>query len=169
MNTQSAGNTQSANPTPRVDIVPQEHWSETERSNVSLVGEFVQLIMNDHNFDSVRRRFAHGAYQQHSRGIPDELEGLLGYLRQLTERFPEYSYDVKHAQADGEYVTFHSHATLRSKHRGDQRKGFNIIDRWRIVDGEIREHWDAIQPLDFSARLLALLVGGRVENTNGLF
>ncbi|MEL6981351.1 MAG: nuclear transport factor 2 family protein, partial [Actinomycetota bacterium] len=118
---------------------------------------------------SARNRFGASAYVQHSRGIPDGIEGLFNYLEGLTKRFPGYSYDVKHVHADGDYVTFHSHATLKSSHRGNDRKGLNIIDTWRLSDGQIVEHWDAIQPLSASMRFLALVTGGRAKNTNSIF
>ena len=83
--------------------------------------------------------------------------------------YPEYSYDVKHIYADGDHVVFHSHATLKKEDRGNDRKGMNIIDTWRIEDGRIVEHWDAIQPLDRGMRLFVLLNGGNIRNSNGVF
>lgn len=148
----------------------QPHWSSTEARNARIISDFVRRIMNEHDFDSVREQYRDSAYRQHSRGIPDGIPGLLENLTDLTKRFPEFSYDVKRVMVDGDLVTFHSHATMRAKHRGDDRKGFDIIDIWRVSeDGDIVEHWDAIQPLDFSMRLYALVTGGRIRNTNGVF
>ena len=48
-------------------------------------------------------------------------------------------------------------------------KGFNIIDTCRIEGGRIAEHWDAIQPLNFSMRLFALFAGGRRAHDNSVF
>lgn len=118
---------------------------------------------------SVRSRFDGDAYVQHNRSIPDGITGLVEYLQDFTKRYPEYSYDVKHVHVDGDHVTFHSHVTIKASHRGDESKGFNIIDTWHVVDGMIGDHWDAIQPLSTSMRLLALFVGGRKANTNTVF
>ncbi len=152
-----------------IDSFAKDHWSDAERRNAELIADFVGLLMNAHDFEAIRERYPSSSYVQHSRGIPDGIEGLAGYLESLTRRYPEYQYDVKHVHVDGDVVTFHSHATLKAKDRGNDRKGFNIIDTWRVVDGQITEHWDAIQPLSGSMRLLALAVGGRVRNTNGVF
>ena len=76
---------------------------------------------------------------------------------------------MKHVLVDDDIVTIHSHATLRSSHRGNVRKGFNITDRWRVADGELVEHWDSIQPIDLFGRLYTLTSGGRVRNTNGSY
>lgn len=157
------------NTTPTIDVISRSDWTEDEARNVALVADFVEVVMNRHDDDEARRRFGAGAYVQHSRGIPDGMTGIIDYLTDLTKRFPEYSYDVRTMIADGDLVTFHSHATMKAKHRGDDSKGFNIIDTWRIEDGRIAEHWDAIQPLDFSMRLFALFAGGRRRHDNPVF
>ncbi|MEM8582706.1 MAG: nuclear transport factor 2 family protein [Bacteroidota bacterium] len=147
----------------------KESWSDREMKNVERMTDFVQNLMNNHDFDYMRKEFGHHQYMQHSRGIPDGMNNLIKYVQDFAKRFPDYTYDVKHIYADGDYVTFHSHATTKIKQRGDDRKGFNIIDTWKLQDGEVVEHWDAIQPLSFSMRLYVLLVGGKVANGNGLF
>jgi len=156
---------------PTIDFEPlmKPHWSADERSNVERIAQFIQLLMNDHDFDAVLTRFGEGHYVQHNRNIPDSIPGLVGYVKDLTKRFPEYSYDVKRIDVDADHVTFHSHATLKAKHRGDDGQGFNIIDTWKVVDGQIADHWDAVQPLSFSMRLFNLVTGGRIENSNGVF
>jgi predicted SnoaL-like aldol condensation-catalyzing enzyme len=144
-------------------------WSEQEATNVKLVSSFVQSIMNNHEFDVVLSTYNNDSYVQHNRNLPDGIEGLVGFLREFVQDYPEYSYDVKHIYADGEFVVFHSHATLEKEHRGNDGKGMNIIDTWKIQDGKIVEHWDSIQTLDFSMRLFALLTGGDIRNSNGVF
>lgn len=150
-------------------LLARPDWGAEEAERVALIADFVQLVMNDHDYDEARRRFANSSYVQHNRNIPDGMEGLLQNLVDLTKRFPEFSYDVKHAYVDGDRVIFHSHATMRAKHRGNDRQGLNIVDVWRVVDGQIVEHWDAIQPLAFSMRLYNLVTGGRLRNQNGPF
>lgn len=152
-----------------VDFATKAHWTDDEIHNVERVAEFIHLAMNAHDYEALRARFGGSAYVQHSRGIPDGLDGIVEYLTNLTRRFPEYGYDVQHVHVDGDHVTFHSHATLRAGHRGNQKKGFNIIDTWRVDDGQLVEHWDAIQPLGLSMRLLVLLTGGRTAHGNGIF
>jgi len=41
---------------------------------------------------------------------------------------------------DGDYVTVHLHATNNKKHRGNPKKGLNIMDIWKVEDGVILEH-----------------------------
>jgi predicted SnoaL-like aldol condensation-catalyzing enzyme len=125
--------------------------------------------MNNHDLDYVSSHFGNQSYVQHNRGIPDGVAGLIGYVKGFAKRFPEYAYDVKHIYADGDYITFHSHATIKAKDRGNERKGFNIIDTWKLQDSQIVEHWDAIQPLDAFMRFYVWMVGGKVRNKNGVY
>ncbi|MEM9478748.1 MAG: nuclear transport factor 2 family protein [Verrucomicrobiota bacterium] len=157
--------------TPQVNLAELRNpqWTPEEAANVELIAGFVQNLMNDHDFDLVLERYNNSAYTQHNRNIPDGIEGLVGLLRKFTERFPDYSYDVKRIIADSDLVSFHSHATMKAADRGDDRKGLNIIDTWRIQDGEIVEHWDSLQPLDGFMRFYAMMTGGKIRNSNGVF
>lgn len=157
--------------TPHINFgaLKQTHWTEIETENALLVADFVQNLMNTHQFDYVRNTFGNDQYKQHNRGIEDGLAKLVDFVSDFAKQFPEYSYDVKHIYVDGESVIFHSHATVKKAHRGNDQKGFNIIDTWRIKDSQIVEHWDAIQPLDWFSRFYVWMTGGKTRNTNGVF
>ena len=156
---------------PIIDLssLQKPSWTAQEQQNAALITDFVQNLMNNHHFDYVLERYNDSAYVQHNRNIPNKMEGLVGFLAEFVESYPDYSYDVKHIFADGDYVIFHSHATLKKEDRGNDQKGLNIIDTWRIEDGRIVEHWDSIQALDISMRLYSLMTGGKIRNANGVF
>lgn len=147
----------------------KDSWSEQEVINVKLIIDFIQNLMNDHNFDYVLERFGNQAYVQHNRSIPDGMNALVKYVADFAKRFPEYTYDVKHIYADGDYVIFHSHATIKAKDRGNDKKGLNIMDTWRVKNGEITNHWDALQAMDGFMRLFNLFTGGSIRNSNGVY
>ena len=142
------------------EALERPHWSDGERANAQTVAQFVQLLMNDHAFDKVLERYSTDTYVQHNRAIPDGIDGLVGYVARLVKRFPDYSYDVRQVVPSGDRVVFHSHATLRRRDRGNQKKGFIIFDMWKVDDGRIANHWDALQPLDVTSRLIAFVGGG---------
>ncbi len=144
-------------------------WSEVEYRNAELVVDFVQNIMNDHNFDYIREKFGKHKYKQHNQAMTDGLEGVLKTVSEFTKSFPDYMYDVKHIYVDGPNVILHSHATANKSHRGNPQKGLNIIDIWRVEDGEIMEHWDAVQPIHTFMRFYALISGGKFKNENTYF
>jgi len=145
------------------------NWTEEELANATLITDFVQNLMNNHNFEYVLENYNDSAYVQHNRNLPDKVTGLVSFLEEFVEDYPDYTYDVKHIYVDGDYVVFHSHATLDKEDRGNDEKGMNIIDTWRLENGRIVEHWDSIQALDFSMRVYSLLSGGDIANENGVF
>ena len=145
------------------------HWNDKDREQAALVINFVQLLMNDHDFDEILRLYKGLPYVQHNRNIGDNIEGVIKSIRELVKHAPEFSYDVKHVYVDGNHVILHSHVTLKAKHRGNDNQGFNIIDTWRIENGKLVEHWDAIQPINLSMRMYSLVTGGKVRNQNGVF
>lgn len=144
-------------------------WTEQELENATLITDFVQNLMNNHNFDYILERYNDSAYVQHNRNLPDKITGLVGFLKEFVEDYPDYTYDVKHIYVDGDYVIFHSHATLKKGDRGNDKQGMNIIDTWRLEKGRIVEHWDSIQGLDSFMRFYALISGGNIQNSNGVF
>jgi len=144
------------------------YWTPSERDNLKLVVGFVEGIKSK-QFDEVLRAYADSPYIQHNRSIPSGISGVVETNRTLAKRFPEFTLIAKHVYVDGDFVTFHSHVTLSLKHRNDDQKGLNVIDIWKIENGQIVEHWDAIQPLDFLTRFFFWVSGGAVKNQNGVF
>ncbi len=159
----------STTPVISLDDHVQEHWTEQERDNAALVVDFFQRLMNEHDFEYTLRTYGDGSYIQHNRAIPDQISGLVGYIRTIVKRFPAYSFDVKRIISSGDFVVLHSHATLKAEHRGNEAKGFIITDTFRIENGKLAEHWDALQPIDFFTRVLVLVSGGTIANNNPTF
>lgn len=152
-----------------LSTLKKSSWTDQELLNVELLADFIQHLMIDHDFDYMQKVFASHDYTQHNRGIKDGMPALIKYVEDFAKRYPDYTYDVKHIYADGDFVTFHSHATIKRKHRGNDKMGLNIVDIWRVSDGQIAEHWDSLQPLDWSMRLFVWLNGGKLLNSNGVF
>lgn len=152
-----------------LEELTRAHWSSQELENARIVLEFVQRLMNNHEFDYVRSAYGNNPYKQHNRGMKDGIEGVITTLEDFTGQYPNFSYDVKNIYIDGPYVTLHSHATLHLKDRGNPNKGMNIYDTWKVEGGLIVEHWDSIQGIDSSMRFYGFLTGGSIKNNNTLF
>ena len=144
-------------------------WTEEEVQNAEIVTDFVQHLMNDHDFDYIRKQFGNHPYKQHNQSMIDGLDGVLQVVSEFAKRYPDYVYDVKHMYVDGPYVTLHSHATNNKKHRGNPQKGLNIMDIWKVENGKITEHWDAVQPIHGQMRFYFWMVGGKFKNENTYF
>ena len=74
-----------------LDDLRRPTWSPEEEANAELVMELVRLLMNEHDFETVRERFGSGAYVQHNHGIADGIEGVLATIGGLVKRFPEFT------------------------------------------------------------------------------
>ncbi|MEM9050959.1 MAG: ester cyclase [Bacteroidota bacterium] len=144
-------------------------WTDEEFSNAEIVVDFVQKLMNDHDFEYVKNQFGGNPYKQHNQSMIDGIKGVLEVVSNFAKQYPDYTYDVKHIYVDGPFVTLHSHATNNIKHRGNPQKGLNIMDIWKVENGEIVEHWDAVQPIHGSMRFLFWMIGGKFKNKNTYF
>lgn len=155
----------------KIDLqkLKKDTWTEEEYQNVELVVDFVQKLMNDHNFDYIMTKFGSHRYKQHNQTMTDGLGGVLKTVSEFTKSFPDFTYDVKHLYVDGANVILHSHATAKKSHRGNPQKGMNIMDIWRVENGKIVEHWDAVQAIHGFMRFYALMSGGKFRNQNTYF
>ena len=156
---------------PKIDFnaLKRDNWSEQETQNAALVINFIQRLINDHDFDYILKKFDKGPYIQHNRSMADGVVNVVDYFRKMVKRFPNFSYDVKHIYVDGDHVIVHSHSTTNKKDRGNAQKGFNIKDTWKVKNGQLVEHWDAIQPIDGFMRFYTWVAGGGFKNSNTLF
>lgn len=156
---------------PKIDFKKfnKNSWTDDERSNVQVMVEFFNLLIADNEFKGFKKRFSSSEYLQHNRIVETGLNPLIEFTRQLVKMRPEFYSELKHVYADGDYVIFRSHATMKAKHRGNDSKGLIIVDTWKLEEGRIIEHWDCIQPLSFGMRFFLLIGGGRKKNDNGIF
>ncbi|MEM6726350.1 MAG: nuclear transport factor 2 family protein [Bacteroidota bacterium] len=152
-----------------LDQLKKSTWSDQELKNAEIVVDFVQNLMNNHDFDYIRKTYGKHRYKQHNQSMVDGLTGVLKVVSNFAKRNPAYMYEVKHMYVDGPYVTLHSHATANKKHRGNPQKGLNIMDIWKVEDGQITEHWDAVQPIHGAMRFLFWMIGGKFRNQNTYF
>ena len=152
-----------------LDQYKKPTWTEEEVKNAEVAVDFVQHLMNDHDFDYIKRTYGHHPYKQHNQSMVDGLGGVLEVVSGFAKRYPAYTYEVKHMYVDGPFVTMHSHVTNNLKHRGNPQKGLNIMDTWKVVNGKLVEHWDAVQPIHGSMRFLFWMIGGKFRNSNTYF
>jgi predicted SnoaL-like aldol condensation-catalyzing enzyme len=151
------------------DKLQQAHWSEEEQKNVAIISDFIQKLMNDHDFDYIKKKYGAHRYLQHNLTMSDGITGVIETVEEIVKRSPEYCYDVKYIMASKDMVMTHTHMTTKAKNRGNKNKGFIITDRWKLVNGEIVEHWDAIQPISGLFRFIVWISGRKLKNANPLF
>lgn len=81
-------------------------------------------------------------YIQHNPMVPNGPEGLIGYIEMLKSMDPTPVLAVKHILADGDLVAVHWHSSTTPNNESTGQAGFDL---YRLDNGTIVEHWDAIQ------------------------
>ena len=110
-----------------------------EEANLALVLDMFEHVLNPMDSTAVDR-FIAPDYIQHNQAVEPGREALKRFLDMIREQTPEAMHDVKRAFVDGDHVTEHYHVR-----RWPADLGWAVIDIFRIEDGLIAEHWDAMQ------------------------
>ncbi|MFE7761190.1 ester cyclase [Streptomyces sp. NPDC057438] len=79
-------------------------------------------------------------YHQHNPDVPDGVEGVKAGLGGYFQQFPALAVSRKRVIAEGDLVAVHSHYGNAPGARGQA-----VLDLFRVRNGKIVEHWDAIQ------------------------
>ncbi|KAA0074662.1 nuclear transport factor 2 family protein [Tardiphaga sp. P9-11] len=126
--------------------------TSTQETNKKVVVEFYEKGLNQKDFEAASRYFG-PRYVQHNPNAADGIEGFKGFIGFLREKFPDSHSEIKQVFADGDYVILHVHAVREKGTRGNA-----IIDIFKLENGKIVEHWDAVQPIPEKS-----------ANSNGMF
>lgn len=116
-------------------------YSALEKANLALVRKVYDDVLEPLDADAVDRYFAPG-YIQHSPLAETGAQGLKTFLAWARDASPDAHHHVKRMFADGDHVVAHVHVVIEPGTPGNA-----VIDIFRIEDGRIAEHWDAMQPV----------------------
>jgi len=115
--------------------------SEAEQRNLEIATQMYERVIIP--FDSAHlARYVHPDYIQHSNLAADGRDGLRAFLDEAKSRFPNAKIEIKRAFVDGDYVIFQVAGQLEP---GGAAAA--IIDIFRMRDGLICEHWEAVQEI----------------------
>lgn len=134
------------------------HWTKEELEKFEVVVGFLQ-VLKAKDYARLYSEYGDHPYVQHNPTMENGVEGVLKEAKGIAAQLPDFFIDTKHVYLDGDFVIIQAHFAPLKKHRDDDTKGINAIDIWKVVDGKIVEHWDALQPLDGLER----------KNSNGIF
>jgi len=125
---------------------------EQEAANKAAVLAFYEKGLNQKDADAALK-YVGDRYVQHNPNAADGPEGFRKFVAFLRDKFPKSHSEIKRVFTDGDYVILHVHAVREPGTRGNA-----IIDIFRLEQGKIVEHWDAVQPIPEQS-----------ANTNGMF
>ncbi len=115
--------------------------SAQEEMNKKNVVEFYNAYFNQKDFEAASE-YVGSRYTQHNPMGADNLEGIKNLILFLREKLPNFHIEIKRVFADGDYVITHVHSVANPGDRGSA-----AIDIFKLEDGKIVEHWDAVQAI----------------------
>lgn len=124
------------NPRPTIDAGDPARTS----ANRAVMAEFTRIMYEERDPATAFERFVSPDYIQHNPALPDGREAAVAFLAPLYGA-PESRFDVQRMLVDGDLAAVH----LRAHPAG--RSPIAVADFYRLADGLIVEHWDAIQPV----------------------
>ena len=124
-----------------------------------MVGDMTEMSRAHRNKDLIVRGIAEFAagnvdvlrtllredFVEHSPDVPSGREAFVEYI--AAAPVARAKLDLKRVIADDEYVVVHYR--MRTP---DDDAGTAVADIWRLVDGQIAEHWDVVQPVPEPSR-----------------
>lgn len=113
--------------------------SDQERANLALIEGLYRDVLIAQDATRVDDYIA-ADYIQHSALAPPGREALKDWLRHIRIESPEAEQTVHRLIADDDFVVAHVHVR---RWPGD--RGLAVMDMYRIADGRVAEHWEAIQ------------------------
>jgi len=115
-------------------------------TNKQTVLAYLNTAFNEKKPAEAVEKYGGSHYIQHNPQAPDGFEAFVQFVGGFLEQFPQTSFDIKRAVAEGDLVVTHS---LLKTSPGD--RGTAVADFFRLEDGKVVEHWDVLQPMPESA------------------
>jgi predicted SnoaL-like aldol condensation-catalyzing enzyme len=110
-----------------------------EQANLDLVVEMYRNVLIAMDSSRVDEYLAPD-YIQHSMLAKPGLQPLKDFLDKVRMETPDATQTIHRTLVDGDLVAVHLHVV---RFPGDP--GLAVIDLFRVADGKIAEHWEAIQ------------------------
>ncbi len=121
-------------------------------ANKKTAQAFYDCLINKKDFESASK-YIGSRYTQHNPLLADGPEGLKVFVGFLKSNYPNAGMEIKRVFAEGDYVILHVHSV-----RVPNTRGRAIFELFKLENGKIVEHWDAIQEIPETS-----------SNSNGMF
>ena len=129
------------------------------RTNKQVVEGFLDDVFVRHDMSRLDE-YMREDYIQHNPDCPQGKAGFLEFFDVIFTALPDFRYEVKKVVADGDLVM--AWCTTVGTHTGCDFLGqpatgnsvrFDVVDIFRIQDGQIAEHWDVAETFTFFSQL----------------
>jgi predicted SnoaL-like aldol condensation-catalyzing enzyme len=116
------------------------------QKNKQTVLAYLNTAFNEKKPAEAVQKYGGSHYIQHNPQAPDGFEAFIQFVGGFLEQFPQVSFDIKRAVAEGDLVVTHSLLKTSPDDRGTAAADF-----FRLEEGKVVEHWDVLQPMPESA------------------
>lgn len=111
--------------------------SAAERNKSVVLQGFEQFVAGN---IEVLRTLLREDFIEHSPGNPSGRDAFVDFI--ASAPVARAKLDLKRLVADDDYVVVHYWMVTP-----EDERGVAVVDIWRLVDGQIVEHWDVVQPV----------------------
>jgi predicted SnoaL-like aldol condensation-catalyzing enzyme len=111
--------------------------SQAERNKRLAIHGFTEFAAG--NVD-VLRTLLREDFVEHSPGNPSGRDAFIEFIARAP--VANARLDLRRVIADDDYVVMHYRMSTP-----DDERGVAVVDIWRLVDDQIVEHWDVLQPV----------------------
>ncbi|HAS43796.1 MAG TPA: hypothetical protein DCS93_25165 [Microscillaceae bacterium] len=129
-----------------------------EKQNIQLVWDGMDAILESKNEQTVEASFAED-FIQHN---PWAKDGI-AHIKEMLQF--EFGYKPIRWVADGDLMAYHGYYTAPNP-LGEHP--LLCVDVWRVENGKIQEHWDALAPMPNDQLQKAIAGAGNGETTNNV-
>jgi predicted SnoaL-like aldol condensation-catalyzing enzyme len=113
--------------------------------NKKSVVEFCEKAFNQKDFEAAKVYFGPQFIDHNPAASGDgtkDIDRFKRFLSFLRSKFPQSHFEIQRVIAEGDYVVVHSHGV-----REPGTPGRAVADIFRLEQGKIVEHWDAVQDI----------------------
>ncbi len=125
---------------------PPFEVTRSPESNKAVVRDFYDLAFNRRQPAEAVGRHVGNYYRQHNPGAADGPEAFVEFVSAFTDAHPGLNVEFRRLVAENDLVAVHSRLV-----REPNDRGLAVIDLFRLQDGKVVEHWDAIQEVPETA------------------
>lgn len=127
-------------------LAPIPAASGKQPDNRAIVTDFARLFYTERDVKGAFEKYVVPDYIQHNPGLADGRDAAVAALAPMfADRVK--SFEIKRILIDGDMAVIHVHVRPTPDSRGA-----SVFDMYRLKNGRIVEHWDAIQPVPAESR-----------------
>ena len=125
---------------------PAAHAETCSLTPKQVVSQFLQEFYIEKKVRSSFEKWVDPGYIQHNPYAQTGREAAIVFLSKFVESNPGQRTQIHRIIADGNLVAAHSHG-WQEDGTPEQKRGFAVVDMFRVEGCKVMEHWDVISPV----------------------